>query len=166
MQHTLKVISADGITEANSKAELYRLLNEPEEAESICYDVLAVDPEDQKALRLLGLAITDQFKGDPSDRYAEVESIFERLRDEYERLYYRGILYERRTKAQLTAGRPAYSLLILLEEAIASYEKAEKIRPRGNDDAILRWNRCIRLLQSRPESDWHPTTEMVDIGGA
>ena len=166
MQHKLKTISADGITEANSKAELYRLLNEPEEAESICYDVLAVDPEDQKALRQLGLAITDQFHGDPSDRYAEVESIFERLRDEYERLYYRGILYERRAKALLGAGRPPYTLLILLEEAIRCYEQAEKIRPHGNDDAILRWNRCIRLLQSRPEQDWQPKAEHVDIGGA
>ncbi|HZQ90443.1 MAG TPA: hypothetical protein VFA60_01470 [Terriglobales bacterium] len=166
MPYTLKTISAEGIAEAKSKAELYRLLNEPEEAESICYDVLAVDPEDQQALRLLGLAITDQFKGDLSDRYAEVESVFGRLRDPYERLYYRGILSERRAKAQLNAGRPPYGLLTVLEEALRCYEEAERIRPRGNDDAILRWNRCVRLIQGRPESDWHPKSELVDIGGA
>src|SRR5271156_4963211 len=56
MQFTLKTISKAGIPEAISKAELYRSLNEPEEAESICRDILAVEPEHQLALRLLGLA--------------------------------------------------------------------------------------------------------------
>jgi hypothetical protein len=31
------------------------------------------------------------------------------------------------------------------------FEEAEKVRPQGNDDALLRWNRCLRLLQSIPE---------------
>jgi hypothetical protein len=34
-----------------------------------------------------------------------------------------------------------------------SYEKAAAVRPTGNDDAILRWNTCVRLLNSR--SDVH-----------
>ena len=59
MEFTLKTISKAGIPEAISKAELYRSLNEPEEAESICRDILAVEPEHQLALRLLGLAITE-----------------------------------------------------------------------------------------------------------
>src|SRR2546421_9364240 len=104
MEFKLKVISPDGIAEANAKAELYRLLNEPEEAESICHDVLAVDPENQTALRLLGLAITDQFTGAPADRGAAAEAAFARLTNEYERLYYRGLLLERRAKAQLHIG--------------------------------------------------------------
>ena len=33
-----------------------------------------------------------------------------------------------------------------LREAMAWYEKAEAIRPAGNDDALLRWNACARLL--------------------
>ena len=72
MEYKLKSISQAGIGEANSKAELYRLLNEPEEAESICHDVLATDPENQTALRLLGLAISDQFKGAADDRYVGI----------------------------------------------------------------------------------------------
>ena len=40
------------------------------------------------------------------------------------------------------------------------FEKAEKIRPQGNDDAVLRWNRCLRLLQSLPEL----TGEREDVG--
>src|ERR1700685_1421547 len=101
MEFTLKTISKAGIPEAISKVELYRSLNEPEEAESICRDILAVEPEHQLALRLLGLAITDQFCGDGSDRHGEVGRLFQRLAANYERLYYTGLLHERRAKAQM-----------------------------------------------------------------
>jgi tetratricopeptide (TPR) repeat protein len=150
MKLKLKTISNAGIPEAISKAELYRSLNEPEEAESICRDVLAVEPEHQLALRLLGLTITDQFCGDASDRYGEVEHLFLRLTERYERLYYTGLLHERRAKAQMHAGRPPLALSPLFEEAMRCFAEAESIRPPGNDDAILRWNRCARLLQNHP----------------
>src|SRR5215831_8458113 len=122
MEYKLKRISPAGITEAVAKAELYRSLNEPEEAESICRDVLAIEPEHQLALRLLGLVVTDQFAGDPRDRHAEAENAFQQLSDPYERLYYMGILHERRVKAQLRAGRPPHALLVLLQEAMRCYE--------------------------------------------
>lgn len=147
MEYQLKRISHAGIPEAIEKAELYRALNEPEEAESICLDILAIEPEHQRALRLLGLALTDQFTGAGSDRYRETEQIFAQLSDPYERLYYTAILHERRGKAQLKAGHPPVSLLPLFEHAMDLYAEAEKIRPAGNDDAILRWNRCVRLFQ-------------------
>jgi len=153
MDYQLKRISTAGIDEAIAKAELYRSLNEPEEAESICRDILTIEPEHQFALRLLGLALTDQFKGTGSDRYREAEQIFEKLQDAYERLYYTGISCERRAKAQLNAGNPPLSVLPLFEEAMRSFADAEKIRPSGNDDAILRWNRCVRLLQD-PKYGW------------
>ena len=164
MELKLKPISLEGVTEANAKAELYRLLNEPEEAESICQDVLAASPQDQLALRTLGLAITDQFTGGPTDRYAEVESTFQSLNDPYERQYYTGILHERRAKAQLRAGRSPHTLLVLLEEAMRCYEAAEKLRPQGNDDAILRWNRCVRLIQGHADAEWHREVEAFDAG--
>jgi len=151
MELKLKSISKAGIPEAISKAELYRSLNEPEEAESICRDILAVEPAHQIALRLLGLAITDQFCGGASDRYGEVGQIFQGLSDPYERLYYTGLLHERRAKAQLRAGLPPHTLAPLLEEAMRCFAEAEKVRPPDNDDAILRWNRCLRLLQSHPD---------------
>ena len=150
MEFKLKIISKAGIPEAISKVELYRSLNEPEEAESICRDVLAVEPENQLALRLLGLAITDQFCGDASDRSGEVENLFERLVERYERLYYTGLLHERRAKAQMRVGRSPHTLAPLFGEAMRYFAEAEAIRPPGNDDAILRWNRCARLLQSHP----------------
>lgn len=151
MDLKLKTISKSGIAEAITKAELYRYLNEPEEAESICRDILAVDPTHALGLRTLGLSMTDQFTGGAEDRYAEVESIFQRLQDPYERHYYTGLLCERRVKAQLRSGRAPHTLLPLLERALQCFGDAERIQPPGNDDAILRWNRCVRLLQSQPE---------------
>jgi hypothetical protein len=153
MTYQLKTISKDAIPEATAKADWYRLLNEPGEAESICHDVLAVDPGDQTALRLLGLSITDQFRGAPSDRRSEAEAAFQRLADPYEQLYYTGITRERFAKAQLAAGRPPHTLIVLFEDALAWFERAEKIRPAGNDEAILRWNRCARTLNSLSGSD-------------
>src|ERR1700681_1598907 len=146
MDAQLKAISRAGIGEAIAKAELYRYLNEPEEAESICRDILAVDSGHQLARRLLGLSITDQFSG-----YGEVAEIFQGLRDSYERAYYTGLLYERRAKVQLRSGYSAHILLPLIEDAMKCFAEAEKIRPPGNDDSILRWNRCVRLLQSQPD---------------
>jgi len=151
MSHQLKSISKPGIPEALAKVDLYRYLNEPEEAESICRDILAIDPDHQLAKRMLGLSITDQFTGAAADRYAEVQSIFSALRDPYERHYYTGLLHERRAKAQLHSGYSPHILLPLIEQAMTCFAEAEKIRPAGNDDSILRWNRCVRLLESRPE---------------
>jgi tetratricopeptide (TPR) repeat protein len=153
MEYKVKRISTAGITAAIMKAELYRSLNEPEEAESICRDILTIEPRHQLALRLLGLALTDQFTGRGSDRYRETEEIFLELKDPYERLYYTGILRERRAKALLSAGQPPRSLFALFEQALHCFAEAEKIRPAENDDAILRWNRCVRLLQN-PAYEW------------
>jgi tetratricopeptide (TPR) repeat protein len=152
MDLKLKPISKSGIAEALSKVTHYRYLNQFDEAESICRDVIAADPEHQRARRMLGLVITDQFTGKPTDNYAEAESIFESLSDAYERQYYTGILHERRAKAQLQAGHLPHTVAGHFEEAMRCYEQAEKIRPAGNDDAILRWNRCARLLHAAAAS--------------
>ena len=162
MELKLKSISRAGIAEAISKAELYRFLNEPGEAESICRDILAVEPDHQAAMRLLALSITDQFTGGPADRHSESESIFQGLKDPYERLYYTGIVHERRAKALLRSGARPHTVVILFEEAMTCFEHAEKIRPSGNDDAILRWNRCVRLLQSRSATEWQREIEAFD----
>ena len=143
----LKPISKSGVNEALAKITHYRYLNQFDEAESICRDVIAADPDNQRARRLLGLVITDQFLGTPSDNYVEAEQIFNSLPDAYERAYYSGILHERRAKAQIAAGHLPHTVAGHFEEAMKHYEQAEKIRPSGNDDAILRWNRCLRLLQ-------------------
>ena len=162
MELKLKPISRAGIPEAIAKAEVYRYLNEPGEAESICRDILAEDPDNQTAVRLLGLAITDQFIGESSDRYPEAEQMFRRLASEYERGYHLGILQERKAKAQLRAGRPPHTVLPIFEEAMAYFEAAERISPPDNDEAILRWNRCARLLHSRMDSEWKRDVDEFD----
>src|SRR5438046_3054241 len=93
----LKTISVDAIPEALAKAERYRLLNEPGEAESICQDVLGVDPANQQALITLLLAVTDQFteKIDGSKAMA----VAARLQGDYERAYFTGIISERQGRA-------------------------------------------------------------------
>jgi tetratricopeptide (TPR) repeat protein len=153
METKLKTISKDGIPEAISKVELYRSLNDPEGAESICHDILAIDPDHQVALRLLGLTITDQFTGHSSDRYSEAEKRFLSLVDPYERHYYLGLLHERRARAQMRGGQTARTLASSLREAMSLYEEAEKIRPPNNDDAVLRWNRCVRLLEKLGQTE-------------
>jgi len=148
MELKLKIISKSGIPHALEKAETFRYLNQPEETESICRDILAVEADNQRALRLLGLAIIDQFCGESSDRCAEAERIFSRLSDPYEQVYHAGVLHERKARTQLHAGEPAYMLVPMVENAMACFEEAASIRPEGNDESILRWNRCVRLVQS------------------
>src|SRR4051794_10266893 len=102
----LKTISREAVPLALEKAERYRLLNEPAQAESICLDVLAVDPENQEALVMLLLALTDQFHDGPADCFQQAEAVVPRLRGEFERLYYRGIIWERRGYARASQGGP------------------------------------------------------------
>ena len=144
----LKSLSRDAIPAALEKAERYRLLNEPAEAESICLDILATDPENQQALIMLLLALTDRFSKGYGVSDTQANQLLARIRGEYERAYYAGILAERRAKAKLAQGHPgavhyAYHELC---EAMRQFEKAEAIRPPGNDDALLRWNTCARLM--------------------
>ncbi len=153
----LKTISKDAIPQALERAERYRLLNDPGEAESICLDVLAVDPENQQALVTMLLAITDRYGKGYAVGDTRAREIVPRLKEEYQRAYYTGIICERRAKAVLHSGIPgaAYDAHEWLREAMTWYEKAEAIRPPGNDAAVLRWNTCARMimrnsLSSRP----------------
>jgi tetratricopeptide (TPR) repeat protein len=144
----LKRLSAEAIPEALEKGLRYRLLNEPAEAESICHDVLEVDPENQEALVMLLLAITDRFGKGYAVGVTEAQHVLSRLRGEYERAYYAGIICERRGKAQLRQGHPGagHDAYEYLREAMTWFEKAEVLRPAGNDDALLHWNTCARII--------------------
>jgi len=148
MEFELKTLSPEAVPRALEKAVRYRLLHEPGEAASICLDALAVDGGNQEALVTLLLALTDQFEENGTMAVAEAQHWLEQIRDEYERAYYDGIIWERRARARLRRGVPdagsrAYDWL---REAMACYERAEASRPQGNDDALLRWNACARLI--------------------
>jgi len=148
MEFMLKPLSPEAVPRALAKAERYRLLNEPGEAESICLDALDADPENQEVLVTLLLAVTEQFDDDATTAVTRARTCAERIRSEYDRAYYTGIIWERRAKARLKRAVPdcgprAYDWL---REAMNWYEKAEAVRPAGNDDALLRWNACARLI--------------------
>lgn len=149
----LKRLSRDAVPAALEKAERYRLLNEPLEAESICRDILEVDPDNQEAIVILLLALTDQFDDRLGDAVEPAREALSRIRDEYSRQYYSGILCERRAKSHLTRGGPraVYSAYGWFREAMEHFEKAIEIRPPHNDDAILRWNTCARVLMANPK---------------
>jgi hypothetical protein len=146
---TLKPISRESIDSALAKAERYRLLNEPHEAESICRDILDIAPANREARVSLILALTDEIPSEPAAFTRAIEAI-PSLESPYDRAYYSGIAWERRAKAGIHTGGPGSSNYIYdwLVKALHLFEEAERLRPAGNDDAILRWNACVRFLQT------------------
>ena len=151
--YELKALSHAAIPAALVQPERYRLLNEPAEAESICLDILGIEPDHQDALVMMVLALTDQFPDGGHARVAaDAEKTVARVRDEYKRLYIMGIIRERRGKAVLRSHHPGSgrSAQEWLKEAMTCYERAEAIRPPDNDEAVLRWNTCARILMGMP----------------
>jgi hypothetical protein len=152
----LKALHRDAVPAALAKAERYRLLHEPWQSESICQDVLRIDPDNERALIMLILALTDQF--DRGARAEEARELVPRLGNEYDRAYYSGLISERRAycllhQERLGSGPAVYEWLT---EAMNWYEKAEAIRPPQNDDALLRWNTCARVLMRNPQLQPEP----------
>jgi len=149
----LKRLSPEAVPAALAKVERYRLLNEPWLAESICLDILEVEPDQQEALVNLILARTDQFGGQRGATPAEARELLPRLKGEYERAYYAGIICERQAGVHLQRNGPGDGALAYdwLRQAMAWYETAEPLRPGGNDSAILRWNTCVRTIQRHPQ---------------
>ena len=80
---------------------------------------------------------------------------------EYERAYYAGIISERSARARMQQGLPGANFKAYEEftEAMRSYERAEPLRPAGNDDAVLRWNTCARTLSTN--HDLRPQPEEI-----
>jgi hypothetical protein len=156
----LKPISKEAIPRAVQKAERYRLINQSWASESICRDILEIDPGNQQVVVMLVLALTDQLAEGHATVMKAVRETLPRISDPYQRAYYTGIASERSGQAHLHrggmgSGNMAYDSL---REAMSWYEKAEAIRPTGNDDAILRWNTCARLIRSNAQVAPHTET--------
>jgi hypothetical protein len=164
----LKPLGPEALPRALERADRYRLLNEPREAESICLDILRCDSDNQKALATLLLAITDQFARPAGADIARARALVPRFRDAHDRAYYSGVVSERWGKARLQKGDAPHVARAWFEDAMSSYEKAEKVRPPGNDDSILRWNACARILarderlRPRPGDLEEPETVIED----
>lgn len=144
----LKTLSKEAVPAALERAKHYRLLNEPGAAESICLDILEVDSANQEALITLVLAMSDRFGRDYAVGDSRIQDFLSKIQGEYQQAYYTGIVYERRAKATLRKGAigsesTAYEFF---RHAMNWFEKAEAVRPVGNDDVILRWNGCARII--------------------
>lgn len=150
----LKSLSTDAVATAQEKAVRYRLLNEPRLAESICRDILGVDPENRDAIITLILALTDQFGVEGTARgAAEAMELIPQLSDEFDRHYYSGVVCERRACAQFkvlspSSGHIAYDWF---RQAMDHFDRAEGVSPEGNDLALLRWNTCARVINARDD---------------
>ena len=146
----LKPLSPSAIGAALIKAERYSLLNEPEQSQSICEDVLRADPNHYEARVMLILAITDGFPHSTAEA-ARATELVAGLPTEYDRHYYAGLIAERRARGVLFQGGMGESAgSHWLHQAMRCYERAEDLRPSGNDDARLRWNACARLFNTHP----------------
>jgi hypothetical protein len=166
MHFELKSISEQNIPEALAKVERYRLLNEPSLAESICLDILSIVPDHQQALISLLLARTDQFHSHMDAKAAQ--EVLAQIKGDYERAYYEGIIWERLGNARIRhggagAGASAYHAL---REAMDRYEKAMSSAIPRNDEAILRWNTCARVIMQnphiRPAPEYEPSQGWED----
>ena len=163
----IKPITREGVAAALQKANRYRLLNDSVAAESICLDVLTADPANADAMLTHVLAITDQFAaGHVADRHRAEEAAV-RLADPYKHAYYMGVICERWAKGLLHRAAPHAHHMAFewLDKALDWYAKAEPLRPPGNDEALLRWNTCVRILQRDPRlkpreaEAWEPSLE-------
>lgn len=142
-----KPITKAGVASAIEKAEHYRLLNDPDAAESICCDILAVDPDNEIARIILILALTDQFGASSAPSAAAIRKHLGKLTSEYHRKYYAGIIAEREARAFLGRGHSRMFAYEGYREAMELYEQADALSAADNDDAILRWNSCVRVIK-------------------
>ena len=148
----LKTLKPEAVEAALEMAKRYRLLNEPDEAESICLDILAVDAEHQDAL--ITLLLADKFAhGGLHPNFEKAREVLARLNSSYCKSYYSGIIYERRAKYHLKLGAPksgsvAYAWFV---KAMAAYGEALAGCDPDNQDAVLRWNSCARVVNTNPD---------------
>ena len=164
----LKPLDPDAIPAALEKAKHYRLLNEPLEAESICLDILELEPDHEEALATLVLSLTDQFDRRLKKTFTEAREVAARLGTEYDRSYYGGLIYERRAKVHLERGGPGSGHVAYdwFRRAMENYDAAAKIDP-DTSDPILRWNTCARIIMHHPElipEPHAPAAPFLDAG--
>ncbi|MEC7596311.1 MAG: hypothetical protein VYD29_04205 [Pseudomonadota bacterium] len=152
-------IDKGSIEDVLERAKQYRSLLQPDMAISICMDIFAVDKNNQEALVIYILALTDQLSQSESKVHQKkITDSIKRLDSKFLQHYYSGIFFERQARSLLKHSMSrsfAYEAFI---EAIAEFEIAEKMAPEHCADPILRYNSCIRTikkenLQPRQEFD-------------
>lgn len=157
----LHLIRHEAVASALVKARQYRSLLEPEMAISICLDIFAIEPDHQVALVIYILALTDSFtKAGTKKSDQVVLQAISRLNAEYERIYYEGIFHERKARGLVNHSMSKSFAYRLFLEAMACYNKAKPLSPKDNDDAVLRYNSCVRTIKSE---NLEPRQDMDDV---
>lgn len=164
----LKPLKIESIPSALQKAERYRLLNEPREAESIYLDILQAEPDNQEALANMILALTDKFKTELNPAFNYALSLLDQIHDEHMETYYRGVIYERRAKAHLGKNERNSENLAYdyCKKAMVEYEKVLEVDPAGHSDATLRWNTCARILNENPQLKAREESREIELTDA
>jgi hypothetical protein len=150
----LRTLTPEGVPSALEKAKQYRLLNEPDEAESICLDILEVAPNHQESQITLLLALTDKFAEDGlNPAFEQAREVVGRLSTAYCQSYYMGIIFERRAKFHFKQGGPGSGAVAYdwFAKAMKEYGRALAGCDPDNQDAVLRWNSCARFVNGHPE---------------
>ncbi len=159
----LKPLKPEAFSAALDKARRYRLLNEPDEAESICHDILESTPYHQEALITLLLSLTDKFpQSGINPAFEQAQEIVPRLDNSYSKSYYLAVIFERRAKFHLKHGGFGTGTLAhhWFIKAMDAFSQALSEDDPKNQEAVLRWNSCARILNSRPD------VKAEDTGGA
>lgn len=155
-------IPKQNVARAMDRAEHYRLLNEPAQAESICRDIVAVDPDNTKAWIVLLLALTDQFPDELTHAVNAANEVLAHIEDEYLHAYYQGIIYERWGRTNLLAGNMDSTHLGWIQQAMQSYKRAIELAPDDDPDPTLRWNTCARLMNKASQANHYSTAPRAD----
>ena len=144
----LKRLAGDDVSSALALAEQCRAIGEPDEAESMCLDVLELEPENQAALVLLLLARTDLLERGLPRGVDRAREVLPRLAGDYERAYYGGVICERQAKYVLgqRGKRSGFVAFDWFRYAMEHFEEAIQLEPE-RIEAVLRFNTCIRLIQ-------------------
>lgn len=145
-------IPKGNVQKAMERAEHYRLLNEPEQAESICRDIVSVDPENEKAWIHLLLSLSDQFPKDKEDARKEATEALVHIKSDFLNHYYQGIIHERWGRANMKFGHGHQAVMSWISKAMQSYQKAIELAPADDPDPTLRWNTCVRLMEKLSKS--------------
>lgn len=143
----LKQVPRGGMSTALAMAQRCRDVGEPEEAESICLDVLEEEPGNREALVLLLLARTDLLDQGLPGGVERAREPLSGLTDEYDRAYYAGIVYERQARYLLRARgrRSSFVAWDWFQHAMDHFEAASRVAP-DRVEPVLRFNACIRLI--------------------
>jgi len=144
----LKAIAEGDASQALALAEASRAAGDADVSESICLDLLELEPDNQEALVLLLLARTDQFKRGLPRSVERAREVLPRLSGEYERAYYGGMICERQARYVLgqRGKRSGFVAYDWFRYAMELYEESARLAPEKLE-STFRYNSCVRTIE-------------------